>query len=115
MAVLLLTASFLMGTRLTPNGIHCPSAAVQLVSTGNGFRAPLEKEEGFKQCRCKESQAKAEKSVLNSGAMMEFVLPQPLEELRTPRGTAAAILPEKALGSLEVIWSPPLLPPPDLV
>lgn len=115
MAVLLLTASFLMGTRLTPNGIHCPTAAVQQVASSDGLRAPLSKEEGFEQCRCRERQAKAESSALNSGVMLECVLPQEATAVAFPRLSASVVMPEKEIGRLAIISSSPLSPPPDWV
>lgn len=115
MAVLLLTASFLMGTRLTPNGIHCPTAAVQLIASSDSLRAPLEKDEGFQQCRCREKKAKAEASVLNAGVMLECVLPHNSAQVSIPRMADAVVLPAKEIGVLAVIAASPLSPPPDWV
>jgi hypothetical protein len=115
MAVLLMTASFLMGTRLTPNGIHCPTAAVQLVASSDGLRVPFEKEKGFEQCRCRERKAKAEVSFLNSGVMLEYVLPQSAGQVTTPCLSKAVVLPAKEIGDLAVISATPLSPPPDWV
>jgi hypothetical protein len=115
MAVLFMTASFLMGTRLTPNGIHCPTAGIQQVAAADGLRAPITKEEGFEQCLCRERQAKSASSALNSGAMLEFVVPQELALLSLPRVASSPVLPVKELGALAVISSSPLSPPPDWV
>ncbi len=115
MAVILLTATFLMGTRLTPNGIHCPTAQVQIVNSADGPRAPLAHEKGFKQCLCKERQAKAETSALNSGVMLVFTAPQCLEAVPHPLIEPGCVIPHMVIGSLPMIPAFPLLPPPDLV
>lgn len=115
MAVLFMTASFLMGTRLTPNGIHCPTAGIQQVATADGLRAPITKEEGFEQCLCRERQAKSASSALNSGVMLEFVVPQEPALVSLPQVAKSSVLPAKEIGVLAIIFSSPLSPPPDWV
>lgn len=105
----------------TPEGIHCPTAAVQTVLTpikdccGQvvGYKAhkPSEGEKQFLQCRCAEKRTAHQTSSESLGPQIEMPLTEPFVLL------LPELLPEpqaehRYLARLTTVPSPPALRPP---
>lgn len=115
LAVVLLTASVLMGSRLTPSGVHCPTTGIEQVAIEGGYRSPQPGDSEFRQCLCREKQARSESSNLAAGSVFIFVVPAGLADLRILCCLPVKVIPERVIGGLASVDSSPLSPPPDQV
>lgn len=106
----------------TPEGVHCPTAAVQSVLTevkdccgrivGYEARKPQEGEKQFLQCRCAEKRTAQQQSIAESGnPQVEIVPPQPFV-LLVPEPLPEPIAEHRYFARLTTVPSPPSPRPP---
>ncbi len=128
MAVVIFSPSL----RLTPKGVHCPTAATQTVAassmllTNDGgwfvqvsWRQPQEGDSEFLQCQCAEKKAVKKLGNAKSAEILATSLEWPqLEPLRANLGTKLPEFPSKfdlLVTKLRSIDYSPVPPPPQVI